>query len=561
MIKGEEAHQAFILCLVLSLAPLLTATKGSAPPRSVSGEQRSSSNLNQSCREPLKYIQPAPTHYNSGPKELKILYTVSCHKGHINPNAAIARELVSRGHQVDLLTTGLCGETAAQLIPGAHDIIALDIHPQKCLDPGDFLDMIASARDLYIERHTKQAYNATLEQLRRRSYDILVGNFVVPGGIIAAKVSGVPVVTSTVGPVFLLYKEEANNWDFEVQINLPDNIPHYVSLVLRALLSTSQYFLFSPIFHFIQEQYDLHGLSIPETENDGSLPFSYYYRHTIVINQGLPQLNLRNISKLDEPDNIFYTGFRPDKHLYPKIEEEALLEFIRKDNKTIIFVSLGTVFDIGEKRQLDFLAEIESQNEFKFVWAVLDKYTEKLRQAQKNDKTLFIGSYLPQGSILMEDNVKVFLTHCGANSVQDAIYAGKPMLTFPGFGDQVVLSKRIVALKMGIRLKELTQTQMKISLDQILEPRRYLEMGRNLEQNKDLMMSLGGSQKSADVIEQTENGTIRVNSNVSLKLGSYYYVAQAAAAFLCFIILSFSVIVTWSCTKIFKKVKRKIKFD
>ena len=49
--------------------------------------------------------------------------------------------------------------------------------------------MIASARELYIEKHTIQAFNATLEQLRRENYDILVGNFVVPGGIIAAKVS------------------------------------------------------------------------------------------------------------------------------------------------------------------------------------------------------------------------------------------------------------------------------------------------------------------------------------------------------------------------------------
>ena len=71
-------------------------------------------------------------------KQLTILYTMSCHRGHINPNAAIARELISRNHKVDILMTGLCAETAKALMPDANNVIALDIHPQKCLDPGWF---------------------------------------------------------------------------------------------------------------------------------------------------------------------------------------------------------------------------------------------------------------------------------------------------------------------------------------------------------------------------------------------------------------------------------------
>ena len=126
-----------------------------------------------------------PTNPSSEKENVKstysILYPTSCNKGHINPNSGIARELTSRGHHVDMLVTGLCDDATWTLVPGAREVIALDLHPEKCLDPGDLWDMIAAARDLYIEKHTIQAFNETFKQLQRKKYDVVVSNFIVPG--------------------------------------------------------------------------------------------------------------------------------------------------------------------------------------------------------------------------------------------------------------------------------------------------------------------------------------------------------------------------------------------
>ena len=222
-------------------------------------------------------------------------------------------------------------------------------------------------------------------------------------------------------------------------------------------------------------------------------------------------------------------------------------------------MSLGTVFDIGEKPQMDLLRQLDNQTRFKFVWAVLDKYNAQLKQAQTNQENLFIGSYLPQGSILLESDVKIFLTHCGANSVQDAIYAGKPMLTFSGFGDQVILAKRIAEQNMGIRLSELKLESIESALDTMLENNEYTKMVKNIENKRDFMMSLGGNQKSADVIEKTASGAIQVQKSVSQNLGSYGKVARTLALILVTVLVTGFTIVSYICYRICRRCRRKLK--
>ena len=56
-----------------------------------------------------------------------------------------------------------------------------------------------------------------------------------------------------------------------------------------------------------------------------------------------------------------------------------------------------------------------------------------------------LAKYLPQGRTLQHPKKKAFVTHCGANSVQDAIYAAKPMLTYPGFADQPLTPNLLIS--------------------------------------------------------------------------------------------------------------------
>ncbi|PSN39981.1 hypothetical protein C0J52_20368, partial [Blattella germanica] len=60
--------------------------------------------------------------------------------------------------------------------------------------------------------------------------------------------------------------------------------------------------------------------------------------------------------------------------------------------------------------------------------------------------------WLPQQEILAHKNTKLFITHCGLHSLQEAVYYAVPMLVFPFFGDQPLNAKKVHTKKIGLQM-------------------------------------------------------------------------------------------------------------
>jgi len=58
---------------------------------------------------------------------------------------------------------------------------------------------------------------------------------------------------------------------------------------------------------------------------------------------------------------------------------------------------------------------------------------------------------VPQIEVLQ--HADVFLTHCGMNSVNEAMSFGVPMVAMPFINDQISNAKRVVALEIGKRVR------------------------------------------------------------------------------------------------------------
>ena len=52
-------------------------------------------------------------------------------------------------------------------------------------------------------------------------------------------------------------------------------------------------------------------------------------------------------------------------------------------------------------------------------------------------------SYIPQWRVLNHRNVRVFVTHCGANSAHEGLYAGVAMVPLPFFDDQYYIAENL----------------------------------------------------------------------------------------------------------------------
>jgi UDP:flavonoid glycosyltransferase YjiC (YdhE family) len=69
----------------------------------------------------------------------------------------------------------------------------------------------------------------------------------------------------------------------------------------------------------------------------------------------------------------------------------------------------------------------------------------------RGDRGFVIRGWAPQTLILKHTALGGFVTHCGWNSVLEAVSAGVPMVTWPRYGDQFHNEKLVVeVLKVGI---------------------------------------------------------------------------------------------------------------
>ena len=108
--------------------------------------------------------------------------------------------------------------------------------------------------------------------------------------------------------------------------------------------------------------------------------------------------------------------------------------FMNESIKGAVFVSLGTNVNaksLGDERINMFLDVMASLPEYNFLWK-MDFDQSKF----KISKNVMIESFFPQRDILGHHKIKVFVTHGGGLSTQEAIWQGVPMIGIPMFADQ-----------------------------------------------------------------------------------------------------------------------------
>ncbi len=73
-------------------------------------------------------------------------------------------------------------------------------------------------------------------------------------------------------------------------------------------------------------------------------------------------------------------------------------------------------------------------------------------------ENLKVVSWMPQNDLLAHPRVVAFISHCGMNSLQEALYHGVPIIATPRFGDQFENAGVAVRLGTGVAFSLLTVT-------------------------------------------------------------------------------------------------------
>ncbi|GLH05009.1 UDP-glucuronosyltransferase, partial [Gryllus bimaculatus] len=157
---------------------------------------------------------------------------------------------------------------------------------------------------------------------------------------------------------------------------------------------------------------------------------------------------------------------------------QDLQKFLDDAPHGVIYFSLGSnvrSVDMPEAKRNSFIQAFSKLKQ-KVLW----KWEADSLPGQP--KNVRLGKWLPQHDILAHPNVKLFITHGGLMSTQEATYFGVPLVAVPIMADQKVNALRAENSGYAVVLDvhNITEESVSWALNQVLNEPRYRENAKRL---------------------------------------------------------------------------------
>merc|ERR1712032_134507 len=173
-----------------------------------------------------------------------------------------------------------------------------------------------------------------------------------------------------------------------------------------------------------------------------------------------------------------------------------LLTWIEDQTCPVVYVAFGTSHEFTETSCRRLLAELEGVSGIAVLWSLPAKQQALIPLTS----SVRLESFVPQYAVLNHQKVSAFVTHCGGNSLCEAILTETPVVCCPGSKDQPSNAARVQSSGAGIIAKNgvagVGHALHKIVIDLTAYQERVQKLKR-------VLLSHGGATRAADVIEAT----------------------------------------------------------
>lgn len=151
-----------------------------------------------------------------------------------------------------------------------------------------------------------------------------------------------------------------------------------------------------------------------------------------------------------------------------ELPEGPLKSFLDNSKLGVIFMSFGSFVkseNLDQKVIKIFLDTFRTLN-YDVIWKFEN---ENLPNKSKN---VFIAKWLPQADLLAHHKVKIFITQCGLQSMEEAIDRLLPMIAVPFILDQMLNARIVESKKIGVHLElsEISVESLKTAIIEVLKP-------------------------------------------------------------------------------------------
>lgn len=215
--------------------------------------------------------------------------------------------------------------------------------------------------------------------------------------------------------------------------------------------------------------------------------------------KGYPVKSVMEIIQNDNDTNtIVYTSrmFQPcadtfsDKYCFIGPSIRPVEKPVEKTAEKTVYISMGTVVKNPEiyRNCIEALKDTEYQ-----VILSLGQNPEQFTDLPEN---IQVYDFVDQMAVL--SIADVFLTHCGMNSVSEALYYEVPLVMFPQTPEQCAVADRTKELGAGEILSSSTASEIMKAIDQVLNHPEYKEAAGRISKS---FKESGGAGKAKEYLE------------------------------------------------------------
>uniref|UniRef100_A0A9J2Q502 glucuronosyltransferase n=1 Tax=Ascaris lumbricoides TaxID=6252 RepID=A0A9J2Q502_ASCLU len=211
-----------------------------------------------------------------------------------------------------------------------------------------------------------------------------------------------------------------------------------------------------------------------------------YFPDLEQLTRAVPVLFVNTHPLIDIPRpisaNVFYIGGVAMRQRKPLSEEFEKLT--QSSSKGVVLFSLGSFTNTATMPAAMKKGILDAFHEF-------PDYTFIMKiSLSDEDKALFAGyrnvhtfSWIDQINLLRHPSVVAFITHAGQNSVMESMFAGKPMICIPLFGDQEYNTATVLNKGVGVYVnrKNVNEKTLGNALEKILHDTRFTKAARRLK--------------------------------------------------------------------------------
>lgn len=373
--------------------------------------------------------------------------------GHTNPTLGVVRELVQRGNEVWYYSYNTMKEkienTGAKFISCDNYDIQMNLEPKDADRIGK--DIVFSMEVLV--NTTLAMEDSILREMCAWKPDVIVGDSMAAWAKLTAMKLQIPFVCSTTTFAFNRYSSQVMKQSFGEMIRMLFSMQKAKKVTNRLK----------------EKGYPIHGvLDVIQNDND---------TNTVVYTS---------------PEFQPYSETFSDKYRFVGPSIRPLDYEVKKPEKTTIYISLGTV----NNQRMEFFKRCIRAFEKMDVAVILSVGdVVDLEEFKTLPNNIRVERSVNQMEVLQQADA--FLTHCGMNSVNEALYYEVPLVLYPQTTEQQGVANRVKELGAGIFLEDDSIDGIKQAIQTILETPSYRENAKKISES---FHRCGGAKAAADFI-------------------------------------------------------------